>query len=215
MKKKMRLPIAMLLSLMLTLSMTAVPSFAGSAPSIEDVEYEGSGKVDVEFYGDVQYKKTKVTVKDSSGKKYSASILHKDDDDIKFKIKKYKTGKTYKFTISGIKRYGASKYTSVKGKVKIPASGKVKVKDVDYDAEDQTVDIEFKGKVKWNSPTVSITKNGTNYALNIVERDNDSIEVRVNSLNIGSKYSYKVTGVKNRDGGSYTTVKGSFTAYDD
>lgn len=41
---------------------------------------------------------------------------------MKFKIKDFKTGKTYKYTINGIKKAGTSKYAKVTGSVKIPAT---------------------------------------------------------------------------------------------
>ena len=51
---------------------------ASAAPEIEKTEYEGKGKVDVEFYGKVQFYKAKVSVKKlSTGKVYSADILRR------------------------------------------------------------------------------------------------------------------------------------------
>ena len=114
-------------SLMVTMLFTAgaVPTFAAPAgPRVEDVEYKGNGVVEVDFVGDVKYKRTKITLKDNKGKKYKARIIKRDNDDIKFKIKKYKKGRTYRITISGIKRWNASKYTKVKAKVKIRKGSK-------------------------------------------------------------------------------------------
>lgn len=116
---RFRIFVAAALVLSLILGLSAVPSFA-AAPKTEKVKYLGGGKVEVEFRHDVQYKKTKVTVKDSSGKAYSASIYKKDDDELKFSIKKYKKGETYKFTISGVRKEHTSKYGKVTGTVKIP-----------------------------------------------------------------------------------------------
>lgn len=215
MKKKFRLPMAMVMSMMLAFGLAAAPVAAASAPKIEEIDYEGKGKVEVEFYGKVSYSDASVAVKDTSGNKYTAKIVKKDNDDITFKIKKYKTGTTYKFTINGISKRGSGDYTSVSGKVKIPASGKVKVKSVDYDASDREVEFELKGKVRWKKPTVTITDaNGNNCCTGILEKDSDSIEVSVKKLTLGDTYSYKITGVKNRDGGSYKTVTGTFSARD-
>ncbi len=102
----------------MVMGMMIVPSQAASK-LIEDVEYDGKGVVDVEFSRDVKYKKAKVTVKDNKGKKYKATIVRKDSDDLKFKIKKYKTGRKYTFTIKGVKKWNAKKFGTVKGKVKI------------------------------------------------------------------------------------------------
>lgn len=100
---------------------TAAPAFA-KAPAREKTEYEGKGRVEVEFKGNVKYKKPKVTVKDTKGKKYSASIVKRDSDDLTFVIKKYKEGRTYKYTIKGLKKSGTKKYGKVKGTVKIPVA---------------------------------------------------------------------------------------------
>ena len=115
---------AVTLTMVMLLTVGATPTFAASAPRVEDVEYKGKGVVEVDFVGDVQYKRVKVTLKDNKGKKYRARILKRDDDDIKFKIKKYKKGRTYRITISGVKYRGAGKYTKIKTKVRINKGGK-------------------------------------------------------------------------------------------
>lgn len=108
-----------------------------SAPSKEEVKYEGNGVVEVEFYGDVEWKNPKVTVKDTSGKSYKTSIIKYDDDEIDFKIKKYKKNKKYKFKISKVRKVGTTKYGTVKGSVKIPSDkggiSKAKAKDIALD----------------------------------------------------------------------------------
>lgn len=114
-------------------SFGVMPASAAS-PMIEDIEYCGSGIVEVDFVGDVSYKNTKVTVKDNKGKKYRASIIKKDSDDIKFKIKKYKKGRTYKFKIKNVKSWNGGSYRTVSGKVKINKAskfiGKAKAKKI-------------------------------------------------------------------------------------
>lgn len=189
-----------------------------SAPKIEKIKYDGKGKVEVDFYGKVKYKKVKVTAKDSSGKKYKASIRDKDNDELEFKIKNYKKGKTYTFTIKGIKKSGASKYTSVKGKVKIPAakSAKIKIKDIDYDYEDQEVSFDFKTKVQWKNPRVKVTdSSGNSFSTRITDRDSDDLEVWVGGLTYGNKYKYSISGIKAKGASSYTTIQGTFQAIDD
>lgn len=118
MKNVKRKVITSVVSCLLILSL-AVPTFA-SAPKKEKVKYEGSGKVEVEYVGHVKYKNSKITVKDSNGKKYNVTVIERDDDETIFKIKNYKKGETYKFTISGIKKSGTSEYGKVTGTVKIP-----------------------------------------------------------------------------------------------
>ena len=89
-----------------------IPALAASA-SIKKTEYEGSGKVEVDFKKDVQYKSAKVTVKDSSGKSYTAKITEKDEDDLTFKVSSIKEGKTYTYTISGVRAGSSGSYGSV------------------------------------------------------------------------------------------------------
>ena len=117
-KSKAAVIVCMVVAMIAT---TAAPAFA-KAPAKEKTEYEGKGRVEVEFRGNVKYKNPKVTVKDTSGRDYSASIVKKDGDDLTFVIKKYKQGKTYKYTIKGLKKRDTKKYGKVTGTVKIPAA---------------------------------------------------------------------------------------------
>lgn len=123
--KRMKKFTALSLIMAMFLTVGATPAFgASAAPRVEDVDYEGKGVVEVEFIGKVKYKNVKVTLKDNKGKKYSAKVLKRDRDDIKFRINKYKTGRTYTATISGVKKWSARKYTKVNAKVKIKAVSK-------------------------------------------------------------------------------------------
>lgn len=119
MKIKKRIPVIFVTAAMMIMT-AAVPASAAS-PKNESVKYEGKGKVEVEFRSKVKYRNASVTVKDTSGKKYSAYIVDRDSNDLDFRIRNYKAGKTYKFTIKGVKKRGTSKYGSVTGTVKIPA----------------------------------------------------------------------------------------------
>lgn len=213
---------ATVLALSMVMSMGAVSSFAASssssssAPKIEDIDYEGNGRIDVDFYGKVKYKNVKVSVKDTSGKSYTAKVAARDNDEVDFKVTSIKAGKTYRFTISGIKKSSAKSYTSVSGKFKVPSVKKVTVKEVEYDADDREVNFEFKKHVKWKNVKVTIKdSNGKNYAVRILEKDNDELEVRTKTLSIGKKYTYKISGIKAEGASSYTSISGSFRAYDD
>ncbi|MBQ6401289.1 MAG: PepSY domain-containing protein [Firmicutes bacterium] len=121
MKRIIRQVTAFSLMLALALSIGVVPASAASkgAPRVEEVEYNGNGIVEVEFVGDVKYKRVKVTVRDNKGKKYKTRIISRDEDDIKFRIKKYKAGRTYTIRIKGVKRWNAGKYGTVKTRVKV------------------------------------------------------------------------------------------------
>ncbi|MBQ9530938.1 MAG: PepSY domain-containing protein [Eubacterium sp.] len=183
MKKKMKKTISAIIStacVALTVFSSTV-AFA-TTPKKEDVEYKGSGKVEVEFIGDVSWKGTpKVTVKDTSGKTYKTSIISYDDDEINFKIKSYKTGKKYNFRISKVRKKGTKEYGTVKGSVSIPKKAKnpiskAKAKSIalnhaektykinkskiyDYEIEKDT----YKGKSVWNIE-FEAKKNGKKYS---------------------------------------------------
>ena len=72
------------------------------AASISALKYQGKGKVNVTFADSVKYDSVKVTAKDNSGKSYSTTIGKKSSSGMTFTIKGYKTGKTYKVTVSGL-----------------------------------------------------------------------------------------------------------------
>ncbi len=69
-------------------------------------------ELDIDFNGKVQYKNARVSVKDSSGKSYTARITEKGDDDLEVKVTGLKKGKTYKVTVSGVALKGGS-FTTV------------------------------------------------------------------------------------------------------
>lgn len=121
MKKMKR--IAVSLAMALTMLLTSVVGVSAAAPAIEEIEHKGNGRMEVEFYGKVKYKRAKVIVKDTSGKKYKVKAVRKDDDDIKFTIKNFKRGKTYKITVKGVKVRGTKKFGKRTGRITIGGSG--------------------------------------------------------------------------------------------
>ena len=93
-------------------SVAVVPSSAASMPKIKKVEYEGRGVVEVDFYGKVRYGSYgpgSVTVKDLKGRDYKVSILERDGDDLKFRIKNYRKNHTYKFTIKSVRNWNSGR----------------------------------------------------------------------------------------------------------
>lgn len=205
----------MFATLMITIwaIVAAVPAFA--APKVKKAEYEGKGRVEVDFNSKVKYKNVKVTVKDNKGATYSTTINEKDNDDLTFTIKNFKTGRTYTYTISGVKKNNESSYGKVTGKVTIPTPTTTpKVKEVDYDKGDREVEFEFTTRVQWKGTKVTITDGSKNYVTRIKEKDSDSIEVKVSKLTIGKKYTYKISGVRVNGANSYKTISGTFVARD-
>jgi len=219
MKKWMKAIISFALAL--AMMIPALPVLAADdqvkdrgASLIEDIDYEGNGKVDVEFFGKVVYGKVSVTVKDSAGKTYTATIIDKDSDDLEFKIKNYKAGKKYTFTIKNMKKKGAEKFRKVTGHFKIAGPKECLVEELDYDAVDREVSFEFQGKVEFKNPTVTIKDaDGNKISLKIKEYDYEEIEVKLtNKLQKGATYTYTITGVSRKGKNSFKTVKGKFVA---
>lgn len=196
----------------------ALPALAASA-AIKKTEYEGSGRVDVDFRSRVQYSNPKVTVRDSSGKTYTAHITERDSDDLTFKAVGISSGKTYTYTISGIRAGSSGSYGRVSGTFKTPGSSgssakKLSIKSLDYDADDRELEIEFSSRVQYNNLRVRVTDStgAKSYTVRILEKDNDSIDIRVSGLRSGQKYTVKVAGVRAGSSGSYGGVSKSFTA---
>ena len=201
----------MLAAAAVMVALTSVAAWA--SPKIKNIDYEGKGKVEVEFKTKVRYGNLKVTAHDASGKKYKTRITDRDADDLNFKILGYKKGKKYTFKISGIRKKSETAYSSVKGTVKIPKTvNGLTLKEADYDAHDRELSIEFIERVQWKNPTVSVKAGGKEYVRKIEETSRNEIEVKVNKLTAGKTYSFTVTGVRKKGTSEYVTVTGTFKA---
>ena len=122
MKRGRCVRISIILSVVVVFLFAAQMKVLAATPKIDNVKNLGNGRIKVEFLGKVNYKNVKVTVKDTAGKKYKERNIKKDSKGIRFNIRKYKTGKTYKITISGVKKKGSRKYGKVTGRCCIPAA---------------------------------------------------------------------------------------------
>lgn len=214
---------SILLAMVLILSISA-PALAASS-MIKKVEYEGNGKVDVDFSSKVQYKNAKVTVKDSSGKSYSVKITEKDSDDLEFKVSNIKAGKTYTFTISGIRKKGAKSYTKYSGKFTVPSESTTStspttsttptssmIKKVKYEGNGK-VEVDFKSKVQYKNTKVTVKdSSGKSYSVKITDKDSDDIEFRVSNITEGATYTFTISGIRKKGASSYTSYTGTFTA---
>lgn len=213
MKKKLRGFLCTLI-IMMWITATAIPAMA--SPKIKEAEYDGKGRVEIDFNTKVKYKNAKVTVKDSNGVTYKTKINKKDNDDLTFTIKNYKKGLTYTYTITGIKKKSEKNYGQVTGKITIPGASSVpRVKEVDYDRSDSNIEFDFDTKVQWKSPKVTITSGSKNYVVKIREKSNDGIELKVKKLTYGKTYNYKITGVRIKGSSAYKTITGTFKARKD
>lgn len=179
------------------------------APKKDDVNYLGSGKVEVEFEDEVDYKNVKVTVKDTSGKKYTTSIVKKDDDEIIFRVKKYVSGKSYNYTISGVREEGTSSYGKVTGKFTIALS-KVKVEDINYLGSGK-VEVEFDDEVDYKNAKVTVKdSSGKSYTATITSKDDDELRFKVKNYKTNKTYKFTITGIKEEDQSKYRKATGSF-----
>lgn len=201
-----------LFCMMMILSvMCALP--VAAAPKIKETECEKKGIIQVDFRTDVIYKNPRVTVKDSTGKKYKAVIVELDDDDMTFRVKNYRAGKKYTYKISGVCAVGETSFHTVKGTFRIPKkSAKPVIQEVSYDAEDREVEFDFTTDVRWKNAKVTISHGGKQYVHYISDKDHDGIDVYVKALKHGKKYSYKISGVSRTGQKNYVTVTGSFIA---
>lgn len=90
-------------------------------PTVESVQFDSrSSEVEIEFQDDVEWKDPSVTFK-RKGKTYRGKIIDKEDDEIIVKCRKLKYGKTYKYTIRGIRLEGMGEYVTLKGKFRAVA----------------------------------------------------------------------------------------------
>lgn len=209
-KNKFRTMICMIMIMMWVMA-TALPAMA--AAKVQEAQYQGYGKVEVDFTSNVKYQNAKVTVKDSKGVKYAAVINRKDSDDLTFTIKKFKKGMTYYFTIHGIKRSYEKNFGTASGKIWVPGALQApRFKKAEYDSEDLEVEFDFYPYIEYKNPKITITYGGKNYAVRIIDRDNDSFTVKVRKLTRGRKYNFAISGIRVKGNTTYTTEKGVFTA---
>lgn len=187
--------------------------FAASSPVVEKTFYDGNGIVDVDFVGNVQYKNVKVTVKDSSGKSYTTSIYSMDNDDLEFRINNYKAGKTYTYTISGIRNRGQSTYTKVSDQVTIPTTNTAAIiEKTKYDGNGK-VEVDFQSNV-WYKNNVKVTvkdNTGKSYTARILDFDDDELDFRINNYKAGKTYTYTISGIRPVGATTYKKVTGKVT----
>lgn len=190
----------------------------------DDDDNDLDENVEIKFSNRVSYRNLKVSVTTGKGSNVSAEVVDRDSDEVDLYVEKLSKGQTYTVSLSGIGTRGSGSYGTVKVSFEIPGSNSsnstkpsaVKVKKIEYDSEDQELDIEFSSKVKLND-NASITikdANGKKVAADIVDWDSDDITVDV-QLKKGKKYSFTVDGIKKNGQSSYGQVSGNFVADDD
>lgn len=174
-------------------------------------EYEGFGIVELDLNQNVRWTEPVVTVTDPNGDTFEAQVLKYDRDDVDFWVPNVVEDQVYACNVSGIE--GGETITC---EFYASSLRSTMIRSVDYDAEDRELDIEFAVDVTYDTPSVTvIDANGTLYETKILERDNDSLEVRVKGLSRGSAYTVSVSGVKARNMDTFETYSLEFVARDD
>ena len=199
----------MMAVLMAVVMMLAV---AAQAAEIEKAEYEGFGYVEVDFINDVRYTgDVQVTVTDVAGTNFTATVQKMDDDDLTFKVDDIVEDQVYNYTISGIEGDAA-----LSGEFYASALKSSMIEKVEYDADDRELDIDFNMDVRYDeNSTVTVTDAaGNEYATTILEKDEDSIEARVEGLTQGETYTVTVTGVAKAGENTFETYSREFVAID-
>ena len=188
----------------------AIPALA-AAPEAFRAEYEGNGRVEIDFRNDVTYENPAIQVMpadffgETTG--LTATIVEIDDDDLTFVTEGLLPETTYTYTLSGVREGRTGEYGSITGTFITPAEGAVVISELEVDVEDGEIEIEFLGRVDYDNPTVTVTKaDGTALKTTIEEREGDGIEVRARGLVRGEEYTVTVTGVAQRDSGTFGTV---------
>lgn len=204
--------LTLLAALVLTIPVLALSAPTAPVPPFR-AEYEGNGRVEIDFRGDdVMYRNLSVTAADLTGIPQTVTVLEVDDDDLTFMIENIQPSTAYTFTVSGVKLPGDADYGVITGEITTPAPGETAIQKVELD-DGRELEVEFAGRVSYDNPTVTVTAaDGTQLSAVVTERDDDSIEIRVEGIARGNDYTVTVAGVGEAGSGIFGTVNRSFTA---
>lgn len=88
-----------------------------SSISVKEVSYDYKDReVTFDFNQDVTYKNAKVVITNEDGsRKYKTGIVEREDDELTIRVKGLKYGRTYMYTITGVKGLGASSSQTISG----------------------------------------------------------------------------------------------------
>lgn len=190
----------------------ALPALA-AVPEVFRAEYEGNGRVEIDFRNDVDYQNLEVTVTGPLGAPQNVTILELDDDELTFSIADILPETTYSYTVTGVREGRSGDYGSITGEFATPAEGAVVITELEGEADDGEIEIEFLGRVDYDNPTVTVTKaDGTILDARIEERDGDSIELNARGLTRGEEYTVTITGVAQRDTNNFGSAVRTFIA---
>lgn len=85
------------------------------------------------------------------------------------------------------------------------------IKGIKYKG-DGKIEVDFKRDVQYSNVKVEVVdSSGKKYTVKIKDKDEDDIIFQVKSLKAGTRYKYRISGIRSGGTGSYTSVIGSFT----
>jgi len=211
-----------LLAIVIAAVLLAIPALAASEffatepaaePSFFRAEYEGNGRVEIEFKRDMSYQNLSVEVLNPFGQPEDVTLIEVDDDDLTFSVADVRDETTYTFTVSGIREGRTGDFGAITGQFTTPGPDDVVITELEGDVEDGEIEIDFLGRVRYDNPAVTVTRaDGTALDARITDRENDSIELRVSGLTRGEEYTVTVTGVAPQDSGVFGSVTRTFIA---
>lgn len=81
----------------------------------------------------------------------------------------------------------------------------------EVEVKKNVIEVDFAQKVQYQDAQVTVQDaNGMPLSVQIIERDKDEIDFRVDGLNAGTEYTYTISGVRSGKSGSYERVSGTF-----
>ena len=174
--------LAAVLAAVMVLGLNMMPAQADAR--IESVDYEGNGRIEVEFKTPVRYYRTfRVAAHNTAGKQMGTEIIKKGEDELLFRIIGAQPGQTYIFVVNGIRKQGESVKTRITRRITIPKSaGSVKIKRVSYEPEDSNLELGFSDEVEWKNAKITVKSGSTNYVSSITGKSSKGVKIRVKKL---------------------------------
>lgn len=191
------------------LTIAEIPAQAGSV--VKEIEYNGNGRVGVEFNTDIVYPSLKITVKTAAGKSLPIRITRKSSRALRIIVTGFKQGQAYTVTVSGIRRKSGGSNLKVSGKIYTPTfKGCVPLKNAEYDIKDREVEFIFSADVEYRNPRITVKRGSTNYFRKINKKESGEIEVSVNALKKGVIYTFTITGIRKKGAKTFGSITGTF-----
>lgn len=201
--------LAAVLAAVMVLGLNMMPAQADAR--IESVDYEGNGRIEVEFKTPVRYYRTfRVAAHNTAGKQMGTEIIKKGEDELLFRIIGAQPGQTYIFVVNGIRKQGESVKTRITRRITIPKSaGSVKIKRVSYEPEDSNLELGFSDEVEWKNAKITVKSGSTNYVSSITGKSGKGVKIRVKKLTMGTTYTVTISGIRKKGTSKYGTVTGT------